>query len=826
MEMKRILLLIALLVLAAGGAGICRGQAGRAMERGPKPASAERGEAGKRRVRFGVYENRPKIYTDDAGRGAGIFGEVLEAIAEREGWNLVAVGCDWDRCLEQLREGRIDLMPDVAISDEREREFDFHREEVLSSWSTLYARKGARIRSIPDLDGRRIAVLSGSVQKTALERLLKGFGFQAAFIEADSFGEAYGLASRGDADAVASNQYFGDYYHGRYQLEKTPIVFHPVSLYYAARAGAGGDLLEAIDRNLRRMKAEPRSAYYRALERWMERPPRVVVPRYIPWVLGGIAALLAAALSLLLLFRRQLRTRTRHLAESNEKLRDSEAKFRDLFHNHSAVKLLIDPADGAIVEANRAAERFYGWTGARLCGMRIGEISTLSPDRIREEMDKARDRERMHFESRHRLADGSVRDVAVFGSGIEIQGRMLLHAIVHDITERRRLESHLRQAQKMEAVGRLAGGVAHDYNNMLGVIVGYAEMGMEQVEPGGPLEECFGEILKAAGHSAEITRQLLAFARVQPMSPKSLDLDGAVEASLNMLRRLIGEQIRLEWVPAGGLWPVRIDPGQLNQVLVNLCVNARDAIADVGRIVIETENAVVDQTFAAGHEGMTAGEYVLMSVSDDGCGMDAETLEHLFEPFFSTKEVGRGTGLGLATVYGIVKQNGGYVHVQSEKGKGTTLRVYLPRHAAAPDTQPAGEPVETPAGRGETLLLVEDDASVRRMTRRMLEKLGYRVLEAASPAEATATADAHVGAIDLAITDMVMPGMNGRDLARALRARHPGLKVLFMSGHSADAVPGAPAAPPSPFLQKPFSMKDLAAGVHQALAGPEGAWTV
>ena len=295
---------------------------------------------------------------------------------------------------------------------------------------------------------------------------------------------------------------------------------------------------------------------------------------------------------------------------------------------------------------------------------------------------------------------GGVRNYRIVSSPILNASGEVTAAIemVEDITEKLSLESQFRQAQKMEAVGRLAGGVAHDFNNMLSVILGYAELALGKVDPAQPLHADLEEILKAAERSADITRQLLAFARKQTIAPKVLDLNETVEGMLKMLRRLIGEDIDLAWLPGAGLWPVKMDPAQIDQILANLCVNARDAIADVGKVTIETGNAVFDEAYCADHAGFVPGEYVLLAVSDDGCGMDKETLDQIFEPFFTTKEVGKGTGLGLATVYGIVKQNNGFINVYSEPGKGTTFKIYLPRHAGqAVDTQQesgGGNPAE------------------------------------------------------------------------------------------------------------------------------------
>ncbi|MFA6899852.1 MAG: PAS domain-containing protein [Desulfurivibrionaceae bacterium] len=386
--------------------------------------------------------------------------------------------------------------------------------------------------------------------------------------------------------------------------------------------------------------------------------------------------------------------------------------------------------------------------------------------------------------------------------------------------EKDRLQAQLQQAQKMESVGRLAGGVAHDFNNMLGVIIGRAEMALEQEAPAQSVHADLTEILKAAKRSADITRQLLAFARKQTVMPKVLDLNEIVAGMLKMLQRLIGEDIHLTWQPKANLWPVMMDSSQVDQILANLCVNGRDAIADVGRITIETNNHVFDEEYSATHAGFLPGEYVQLVVSDDGCGMDRETQAHIFEPFFTTKGIGEGTGLGLATVYGIVKQNNGFINVYSEPGKGTMFTIYLPRYVGQIEQEQTERAAESAKRGCETILLVEDERAILEMTKKMLEKQGYTVLAASTSGEAMRLAREHASEINLLITDVVMPEINGLDLANNLLALSPHFKRLFMSGYTADVIgQHGLVAEGVAFIQKPFSRQDLAAKVREVLEG-------
>jgi nitrogen-specific signal transduction histidine kinase/ActR/RegA family two-component response regulator len=408
---------------------------------------------------------------------------------------------------------------------------------------------------------------------------------------------------------------------------------------------------------------------------------------------------------------------------------------------------------------------------------------------------------------------------------IEIAGDQYVLSLIYDITERKRgeeerrkLEEQLFQAQKMESVGRLAGGVAHDFNNMLGVIIGRAEMALQQDVSNDKLQHNLKEILKAGLRSADLTRQLLAFARKQTAVAKILDLNDTISGMLQMLRRLIGEDIDLLWAPELDLWKVKIDPSQVDQILVNLVVNARDAISGVGAITMRTDNVAIEDSESAQTPELIAGQYVLLTVSDTGTGMTQEVRENIFEPFFTTKEMGKGTGLGLSTVYGIVKQNDGFIYVESEPEKGTTFKIYLPRvevETAQVDSEEIT--LKRPTGT-ETVLLVEDDEGILDLGKMILENLGYTVLAAQTPVDSIRLAKEHPGDIHLLITDVVMPEMNGRELAELVGTIRPNLRCLYMSGYSADLIAHRGILDEGlNFIQKPFGSDDLAVRVRQVL---------
>jgi PAS domain S-box-containing protein len=452
-------------------------------------------------------------------------------------------------------------------------------------------------------------------------------------------------------------------------------------------------------------------------------------------------------------------------------------------------------------------------------------------DRARGEANLRRTiEEGVPFDNVYRVVfpDGTIRWLHSYGRlNPDVNGRPdNVFGVTQDITslkraeeEQKKLQAQLAQAQKLDSIGRLAGGVAHDFNNMLGVMLGHAEMAMETLREDDPLRADLQSIRDAANRSADLTRQLLAFARKQTISPRVLDLNESVKGMLGMLRRLIGENVALAWQPGSEPARVEMDPTQVDQLLVNLCVNARDAVGASGKIVIETCRIDVDAAFCASHPDSEPGRYARLSVIDNGSGMDAYTLSKLFEPFFTTKGLGKGTGLGLSTVYGIVKQNHGFIEVASEPGKGSVFHVYLPLAAKAVEDADAWGGKAAVVEHHETLLLVEDDSANLQMAKRMLASLGYRVLAANGAEEAMALARESGGGVDCLLTDVVMPGMNGFELSKRLSALFPGMKCLYMSGHADDILNQQGTMDPAMnFISKPFGRLQLGTKLHEVLS--------
>ena len=517
----------------------------------------------------------------------------------------------------------------------------------------------------------------------------------------------------------------------------------------------------------------------------------------------------------------------RHIREQREWLQVTLSSIGDA--------VIATDLKGQINFMNPAAETLTGWTSSQAANILLSEVLQTVND------------------TAHRVAENSVVQLAdLKTNSLTIATNLILISkdgtekfisytpspicnqagqttgmvlVLRDMTERKQAEEALRhteaqliQAQKMEAVGRLAGGVAHDFNNLLTAIIGYSQLIQAQLEPSSPMRHDIDEICKAGQRAAALTSQLLAFSRKQVLQPKILDLNAIVANTSKMLSRLIGEDIRFRTTLDPGLKQVKADPGQIEQVLMNLVVNARDAMPDGGSLSIETANVYLDEVYAEQHVEVRPGHHVVLVVSDSGCGMDTKTMAKIFEPFFTTKEQGKGTGLGLATVYGIIKQSGGHIWVYSEPDKGTTFKVYFPQIAEEPSSIEA--PVQAnllPQGT-ETILLAEDDLQVREFASRVLRGLGYKVLEASNGNEALVMAEQTAGTIDILLTDVVMPQIGGKHLSEKLQLHRPEIKVLFLSGYTADSIVHHGVLDKGvAFLHKPFTGNDLAQKIREVL---------
>ncbi|MDR9502540.1 MAG: transporter substrate-binding domain-containing protein, partial [Desulfurivibrionaceae bacterium] len=631
----------------------------------------------------GDHDYPPFEYLDEQGLPAGYNVDLSRAIAREMGLSIEIRLGPWAEIREALERGEIDALQGMYYSQERELIVDFSQAHMVNHHVGV-VREGAGNPpvSLAELAGKRLVVQRGDI----MHDYALAHGLEAQLVVVDTAVEALRALARGRYDCALVSRLTARYWIKKEGWDNLRVGSHSLltaDYGYAVPQGHKA-LLAQLGEGLKVL--EITGDYRRIHEKWLgvyaEAPSYRGALRYFTLAVLFLLSLMVGVLLWSWALRRQVANRT-------QALQKSERKYRILFENMTAGfalhEMIYDlegrPVDYRFLEINPAFEKMTGTTAQQVIGRTVREIMPATEQYWLDTYGEvARTGEPTAFENYAREM-GRFFDVWAFSPGPD-----RFAVVFTDITsrkqaeqEREKLQEQLIQAQKMESVGRLAGGVAHDFNNMLSVILGYAELAGAGTSPGEPLYNDLAEIRKAAQRSADITRQLLAFARKQTIDPEVLDLNERVAHTLKMLQRLIGEDIELAFLPGAALWPVKMDPSQLDQLLANLCVNARDAIAGIGRITIETGTKTLDAAFCADHVGSVAGDFVQLVVSDDGCGMDRETLAHIFEPFFTTKELGQGTGLGLATVYGIVKQNNGYISAYSEPGEGTTFSLYLPR---------------------------------------------------------------------------------------------------------------------------------------------------
>jgi PAS domain S-box-containing protein len=800
--------IVLVLFLAAGAAA--------AQDPGPAPA---------RRIIFGGDAATPPFEYLEQGEPRGFNVELLRALAREMDAQVVFRLGPWAEILREFEAGNVDVMA-MGYSDTRAERYDLLAEIwTLHQVVVFLPGRQAYPRSAEEIGNETVAVAERSRTHDELNRLPEAQ--RPKFRFARTVGDSISVLARGEATAAGGNgltlrHAAADL--GVRNLVEVPIASVPYML--SARKGKAAEYAW-IAAGVARLRETGELA--RLVEHQLTlRSPAAGWTDFAAPLAGLLAFVLVVAGGTVVWnrsLRRQVAARTSELArllQEKDRLSramvESEGRYRTLVESIHAILWRADARTLHPSFVSKEAEAMLGHPLDRWTSQPGFWVEQMHPDdrpaAYAACAEAAREKRPRVFECRVTAADGHLVWLRGTVHAVEEDGETReLTGVMVDVTEGKRLEEQLRQSQKLEAVGRLAGGVAHDFNNLLTAIAGYAQILMRKLGEGHPVQQKAEAIITAVDRAARLTGQLLAFSRRQVVAPRLLDLNAVVAGFESMLQRVIGEDIRLVTILGRGLLCIKADPGQVEQVLMNLVVNARDAMPKGGTLTIETGLA------ERSADGAVA-PCVLLSVRDTGLGMDAETRSHIFEPFFSTKGPGRGTGLGLATVYGIVQQSQGHIAVETAPGEGSTFRVYLPLAEGQPPVEEAPGRVPDPAGGTETILLVEDEDAVRELTREVLDAGGYVVLEARNGPDALELAGAHPGAIDLLLADVIMPRMSGRELAERLKTLRPETKVLFVSGYTDDAVLRHGVLQDEvPFLQKPYAPQDLEQKVREVL-GP------
>ena len=778
----------------------------------------------------------PFKYLDERGRPCGFDVDLTKAIAREVGLDVRIQLGNWPDSVKALRKGEIDAIQGMFYTQERAQFLDFSpRFMVVNCVSVMRQGTGPLPETLDALTGLDLVVQAGDV---ILEDL-RTRGIRARVTTVATQEDVLREVAEGRHLCGLVTRPCALYFmhkHGWPNLKLSGQAFYAADYGYAVPKGRQA-LLAKISDGLAAVKAS--GEYQKIYDRWFgayepEPVGWLKALKYVAYV--GVPLLIAALLALAWSWnlRRQVAARTADLRQVVEALGESEKKHR-LLADQTIDMIWSLNMDLVFTYANPATEQLTGFKPDEFIGTHLSQhfddrqLAALNEVIVREiargPIDKG---VYLVAEILHR--DGHAVPIEIHGRVIfnDAGEPVMLQGTSRDITarlqtekERDALQTQLLQMQKLDSIGRLAGGVAHDFNNLLMGIMGYTELCRELVEDNRPARELLDDVLREVKRSANLTRQLLAFARRQTVAPKVISLNEAVASMLQMLPRLIGEDIAVKWRPADELRPVKIDPSQIDQIIANLCVNARDAISGTGTIIIETANTTISPDYIRQHAEASPGEYVVLAVSDDGCGMDRETVSHIFEPFFTKKNAGQGTGLGLATVYGIIKQNDGFINVYSEPGKGATFRIYLPVSAEPFETRTESSASAPSVGGSETILLVEDEKAILETMCLFLRQIGYTVLPAETPEAALRMVAEQARAVDLLVTDVVMPGMNGRELSERLRADYGALRCLYLSGYTANVIAHHGILEENVnFISKPFSLDDLARKVREILDQP------
>ncbi len=746
--------------------------------------------AGQTRVRVGVFDFNPLCNTQLTVRDTpdeGLFPAILREVAAQEKWQLEFMPGSLPECMQRLETGEIDLVVAATYSKEAGKQYNFTRETVISTWAQVYTSDNTRLQSLLDLAGRNVGVVRDDPYIVELRTMVQRLGIQCTFVEFNTYDDLFRALDEKWIDTGVIDRIYATLHENQFKVQRTPLIFSPVELRFAAAKGKSQALIEALDYHLARFKKDPKSFYYQQITRILGMSEENKTLLYLYGLIAtGVLLLLASAASLFL--RYQIKVKTEQLYHKNIELRQELAQRKSAEATQLRLMTAIEESDDSIIitdqlglvqYANPAFERTTGYRCDEVTGQPLEYLARLPQDENTPALPYLPWKGRFTCNRK----GGEEYEIDLTLSPVHSpEGHITHYAwVCRDVTNQIRMEQHLRQAQKMEAIGTLAGGIAHDFNNILSPIIGYTEMVNRSLAPGDKQKQRLDNVLVSANRAKELVQQILSFSRRQEEKRSLISIPPIVKETVRLMRASLPATIQISQMIPDCKEYVLADATQMHQVLMNLFTNAYQAMRDGGVLAVEVKSVRVSPRDFKSRIIPRAGNYIRISVSDTGSGMDRDTIEHIYEPYFTTKAPGEGTGLGLFMTHGIVERHDGFIDVQSELGKGTTFQIHLP--IAEQQTRNNEITANAPAISGSGhILLVDDEAPITNMLAQMLEGLGYRVSVKNNSMEALHLFREQPSGFDLVITDQTMPHLTGTQLAKFMIGLRPSLPVILCSG--------------------------------------------
>jgi len=749
------------------------------------PTFIEQKAGNSKTIRVGVSHNPPFALHGKGQLPTGFTIDIMRAVAEDKGWNLAFIERRWPVLLKLLEAGKIDVLGGIAYTPERAAKYQFTTQTAANNWAVVYRNKNITNDGIADINGKRVATIPNSVHETALKKLAASFELKYQLVPAKSYGEALKLIDKGLADLGIVARSFHIFYGSNYDAVATNVRFNPIEIRFAAPKNSNPEILLALDEFLALQKNNPNSQYNEFLHKWFKGPAKSVISPWVIWIITGIAITITLTWVAIIWLHNKVEARTVDLQKSEARFRDFAETTSDWFWEMDQNLHLSYMSQRPKILAGQDMNKYIG---------------SKRTDNAAE--DTSNEKWRSHYNDLNnhlpfrdfcydiKTASGEIMPIQISGIPVFDDNGVFTgyRGTGSDISERTLLETKLQQSQRMEAVGQLTGGVAHDFNNLLGIMLGNAEILKNKTVEKDELRPRIEAILNAIDRAASLTSRLLAFSRKQALSPETIDIRQLINDTHNLLSRALGETIDHNIISDADLWPVTIDPHQFENALINLAINARDAMPDGGTLTINSKNVTIDHSDSDPFQGIPKDDYVMITVSDTGIGMSNYVAEKAFEPFFTTKDVGNGSGLGLSMVYGFVKQSGGHIVINNTAVTGTTIELYLPRSATEIVAPKTIKSTPEPLRGSERILIVEDDDLVREIPVTILRDHGYEIVEAQNGVEAINLLQSEKP-FSLLFTDVILPGnINGADIAATAKKKYPNIKIIFTTGYSQDVL--------------------------------------